>query len=154
TAQTRSSQAQDGVKRVLLIGAGHAHAVVLRSLAENALYGARITLVAPYPRQIYSAMLPGVIAGHYAQREAIIDVARLAERACVEFVRGAVEEFDAARRSVTLRDGKQIGFDLASLNGGSRVDSAVPGSTHHALAGKPFGPLVGSRQNVTRIAIA
>jgi len=94
------------VKRILLIGAGHAHAVVLRSLAGNALYGARITLVAPYPRQIYSGMLPGVIAGHYAQREAIIDVARLAERAYVEFVRGAVEEFDAARRSVTLRDGK------------------------------------------------
>src|SRR5436309_326903 len=154
TAQARGSQAQDGVKRILLIGAGHAHAVVLRSLAENALYGARITLVAPYPRQIYSAMLPGVIAGHYAQREAIIDVARLAERAYVEFVRGAVEEFDAARRSVTLRDGKQIGFDLASLNVGSRVDSSVPGSTHHALAVKPFERFIDLLKIPDRVAIA
>ena len=142
------------MKRILLIGAGHAHAVVLRSLAENALYGARITLVAPYPRQIYSAMLPGVIAGHYAQREAIIDVARLAERAYVEFVRGAVEEFDAARRSVTLRDGKQIGFDLASLNVGSRVDSSVPGSTHHALAVKPFERFIDLLKIPDRVAVA
>ena len=142
------------MKRVLLIGAGHAHAVVLRSLAENALHGARITLVAPYPRQIYSAMLPGVIAGHYAQREAVIDVARLAERAYVEFVRGVVEEFDAARRSVTLRDGKQIGFDLASLNVGSRVDSSVPGSTHHALAVKPFERFIDSLKIADRVAVA
>src|SRR2546428_2292496 len=99
-------------------------------------------------------MLPGVIAGHYAQREAIIDVARLAERAYVEFVRGAVEEFDAARRSVTLRDGKQIGFDLASLNVGSRVDSSVPGSTHHALAVKPFERFIDLLKIPDRGAIA
>src|SRR2546425_59985 len=121
---------------------------------RGAIVKARIALVAPYPRQIYSAMLPGVIAGHYAQREAIIDVARLAERAYVEFVRGAVEEFDAARRSVTLRDGKQIGFDLASLNVGSRVDSSVPGSTHHALAVEPFERFIDLLKIPDRAAIA
>ena len=47
------------MKRVLLIGAGHGHLVVLRSLAEKPLYGARITLVTPYPQQVYSGMLPG-----------------------------------------------------------------------------------------------
>jgi len=94
------------VKRILLIGAGHAHAVVLRSLAENPLYGARITLVAPYPRQIYSAMLPGVIAGHYAQREAIIDVARLAERAAAAGVHVAI----------AAREGRDAGVELQILD--------------------------------------
>ena len=58
------------MKRVLLAGAGHAHAVLLDALAQGPLYGARITLVSPYARQLYSAMLPGVIAGHYQREEA------------------------------------------------------------------------------------
>ena len=53
------------MKRILLVGAGHAHAYLLASLAKEPLYGARLTLVSPSARQIYSAMLPGVIAGHY-----------------------------------------------------------------------------------------
>jgi len=55
------------VKHVLLLGAGHAHAWLLAALAEEPRHGARLTLVSPYPRQIYSAMLPGVIAGHYSR---------------------------------------------------------------------------------------
>ena len=68
------------MKRILLIGAGHAHAVVLRALAKNPLHGARITLVSPLATQLYSAMLPGLIAGHYARREAELDIARLDSR--------------------------------------------------------------------------
>ena len=74
------------MKSVLLIGAGHAHAVLLRSLAKTPLYGARITLVAPQPTQLYSGMVPGVVAGHYRRAEAEIDFARLSERAYVEIV--------------------------------------------------------------------
>ena len=86
------------MKRVLLIGAGHGHLVVLRSLAEKPLYGARITLVTPYPKQVYSGMLPGLLAGHYRRAEAQIDVAALAERAYVEFEQGEVR---APRRRAT-----------------------------------------------------
>ena len=53
-------------------------------------------------------MLPGVIAGHYRRDEAEIDVARLAERAYVEFVPASVDALDAAsraaRRSTTARE--------------------------------------------------
>ena len=85
----------EGVKRVLLIGAGHGHLVVLRSLAEKPLYGARITLVTPYAQQVYSGMLPGLLAGHYRRADTQIDVAALAERAYVEFAQGEVERLDA-----------------------------------------------------------
>ena len=72
------------MKRLLLVGAGHAHLVVLRSLKQTPLYGASVTLVTPAALQIYSGMLPGVIAGHYHLREAQVDVAALA--GYVEFV--------------------------------------------------------------------
>jgi selenide,water dikinase len=106
------------VKRLLLLGAGHAHLVVLRSLAVRPLYGARVTLVSPRARQIYSGMLPGVVAGHYRRADAEIDVAALAERAYVEFVQGTVESFDAERRAVRLADGRSLGYHFASLNVG------------------------------------
>ena len=36
---------------------------MLRSFAETPIYGARLTLATPLARQVYSGMLPGVIAG-------------------------------------------------------------------------------------------
>jgi pyridine nucleotide-disulfide oxidoreductase family protein len=142
------------VKHVLLLGAGHAHAWLLAALAEQPLYGARLTLVSPYPRQLYSAMLPGVIAGHYRPEEAEFDVARLAERAFTEFVPGAVAKLDAARRVAILTDGRELAYDIASLNVGSRTDDATPGAREHALPVKPLECLPERLPRGAHIAIA
>jgi selenide,water dikinase len=142
------------VKRILLVGAGHAHAYLLASLAKEPLYGARLTLVSPAARQLYSAMLPGVIAGHYRREEAEFDVAMLAERAYTEFIVGAVERLDAERRIATLSDGREVTFDVASLNAGSRTADAVPGSREHALSVKPFERLVDRLRVVSHVAVA
>ncbi|HEY3073706.1 MAG TPA: FAD-dependent oxidoreductase [Burkholderiales bacterium] len=142
------------MKRILLVGAGHAHAWLLASLAEAPLFGARLTLVSPSARQLYSAMLPGVIAGHYRRAEAEFDVAMLAERAYTEFIPGSVERLDAERRIATLSDGREIAFDVASLNAGSRTEDAVPGSREHALSVKPFERLVERLRVVSHVAVA
>ena len=142
------------MKRVLLVGAGHAHAWLLSALAKQPLYGARLTLVSPNARQIYSAMLPGVIAGHYRREEAEFDVALLAERAYAEFVPAAVTALDAERRVATLSDGSEFTFDVASLNAGSTVAEGVPGSHEHALPVKPFEELVERLKRAGHIAIA
>lgn len=144
------------MKRILLIGAGHAHMVVLRSLARKALYGARVTLVTPQPSQIYSGMLPGVLAGHYRLDEATIDVAALAARAYVELVQGSVQALDLAAKLARLGDNTELRFDLVSLNIGSAIDRAIPGSSVRALAAKPFDSFIAQldQKTVTRIAIA
>ena len=140
------------MKRVVLIGAGHGHLVVLRSLAEKPLYGARITLVSPYAKQIYSGMLPGVLAGHYRRAEAQIDVATLAERAYVEFAAARVTSLDAHERHIVLDDGRRLPYDLASLNTGSLVDTSLPGS-EHALAVKPFDDFLSRLRIAERVAV-
>jgi pyridine nucleotide-disulfide oxidoreductase family protein len=140
------------VKRVLLIGAGHGHLVVLRSLAEKPLYGARITLVTPYPKQVYSGMLPGLLAGHYRRADTQIDVAALAERAYVEFEQGEVERFDAERRLARLKDGRSFGYDTASLNAGSMIDTSMPGA-QHALPVKPFERFLSQLRIAERVAV-
>lgn len=140
------------MKRVLLIGAGHGHLVVLRSLAEKPLYGARITLVTPYPKQVYSGMLPGLLAGHYRRAETQIDVAALAERAYVELEQGEVQHFDANARLASLKDGRALGYDLASINAGSQIDASLPGA-EHALTVKPFDRFLSQLRLAARVAV-
>jgi pyridine nucleotide-disulfide oxidoreductase family protein len=140
------------VKRILLIGAGHGHLVVLRSLADKPLYGARITLISPYPKQVYSGMLPGLLAGHYRRAEVQIDVPALAERAYVEFEQGEVQRFDAQARLATLKDGRSFGYDFASLNAGSLADTSLPGA-QHALAVKPFDHFLAQLRLAARVAV-
>jgi pyridine nucleotide-disulfide oxidoreductase family protein len=143
------------VRRLLLAGAGHAHLAVLASLKEEPLRGLRITLVSPLARQLYSGMLPGVIAGHYRREEAEIDVAALAERAYVDFRAGAIARFDAKQRSVVLHDGTEIPYDMASFNVGSRIEAALPGAGY-ATPVKPFESLLARLESgaFRRIAIA
>ena len=125
------------MKRILLVGAGHAHLAVLRALKEEPLRGARFALVTPRGKQLYSGMLPGVIAGHYRRHEAEIDVERLAEAAYAEFIDGAVAKLDPERRIATLQDGAELEYDVASLNAGSRIAPQLPGAGL-AVPAKPF----------------
>ncbi|HVB47974.1 MAG TPA: FAD-dependent oxidoreductase [Burkholderiales bacterium] len=149
------------MKHLLLLGAGHAHALVLRALAQSRPAHLRVTLVAPHPRQLYSGMLPGLLAGHYRLDECVIELAPLAARAGAELVLASVAGLDGARRHALLEDGRSIGYDLASLNLGSLPDFAgVPGAREHALAVKPFELFVAAWQRLragrapVRVAIA
>ena len=130
------------MKRIVLAGAGHAHLVVLGSLAKNPLYGAAITLVSPRARQLYSGMLPGVLAGHYRAADASIDLPDLAARAQCDFIEDSLAGIEAASRSVTLEGGRRLPYDLLSLNVGSRVELSSPGAAQHAVPVKPFENLL------------
>jgi selenide,water dikinase len=135
------------VKRIVLAGAGHAHLVVLASLAKNPLYGAAITLVSPHASELYSGMVPGVLAGHYREADASIDVAGLAARAQCDFIEDKLAGIDAPSRAVTLEGGRRLEYDVLSLNVGSRVDASSPGAAQHAVPVKPF-------ENLMRLAPA
>jgi NADH dehydrogenase FAD-containing subunit len=143
------------VKRILLVGGGHAHLAVLRALVKEPLHGARFALVSPRAKQIYSGMLPGVIAGHYRRLEAEIDLARLAEAAYVEFIEGEVAKLAPERKVATLKDGAELEYDLVSLNVGSLVERSIPGAGL-ALAAKPFEAFFDKLRTVkvNRVAIA
>ncbi|MFZ1348219.1 MAG: bifunctional NADH dehydrogenase FAD-containing subunit/selenide, water dikinase SelD, partial [Tabrizicola sp.] len=66
------------IRDLVLIGGGHAHALVLRMWGMNPLAGTRITVINPDPVAPYTGMLPGLIAGHYRREELMIDLVRLA----------------------------------------------------------------------------
>ena len=72
------------MKRLVLLGGGHAHVHVLRSLALEPQAGAEVVLVTPFLRQMYSGMVPGLEAGHYTAEQCAIPLAPLARAATVE----------------------------------------------------------------------
>ena len=59
---------------LVFVGGGHAHALALRSWGMKPLPGVRVTVINPGPTAPYSGMLPGHIAGHYAQADLEIDL--------------------------------------------------------------------------------
>ena len=120
--------------RLLLLGGGHAHALVLREFRNFVSTELKVTLVTPGPVHVYSGMVPGVVAGHYPAAQAQIDLARLARDAGAELILGRVLRLDADAKQAVLENGDTISYDYVSLNLGS-----VPGGlVAPAVAVKPF----------------
>jgi NADH dehydrogenase FAD-containing subunit len=127
------------MKKVLLLGAGHAQLSVLAALKQQRLAGGELLLVTPYPRQLYSGMVPGLIAGRFAEDEIAIDVMPLARDSGVHLRIGQAVALDAAARQVSLADGEQIGYDVLSINTGPVQDrDRIPGAREHALFVRPI----------------
>jgi pyridine nucleotide-disulfide oxidoreductase family protein len=127
------------MKKVLLLGAGHAQLSVLEALGKTRLAGGDVLLVTPHPRQLYSGMVPGLIAGRFAEADCAIDVMHLARNAGVHFRLGQAVALDAAAREVTLADGERIGYDVLSINTGPVQErDRIPGAREHALFVRPI----------------
>jgi pyridine nucleotide-disulfide oxidoreductase family protein len=150
------------MKRLLLLGAGHAHLHVLKDLARERTPAAKVVLVSPHPSAIYSGMVPGWVAGHYVLDDCSIPLAPLADAAGVEFVQAAVVGLDANDRSVTLADGRVAEYDVLSLDTGSVIDrEAIDGAREHALPVRPMerfvewfeGVVALSRQRVLDVVV-
>lgn len=125
---------------ILLIGGGHAHALVLRMWGMRPLAGARVTVVNPGPIAPYTGMLPGAVAGHYTRREMMIDLVRLARFAGATAILDRVIALDTANRTATLSSGRVLAYDIASIDIGIASDlPEIPGYSDHGVSAKPLG---------------
>lgn len=127
------------MKRLLLAGAGNAHLEVLRRLSHRRP-GADVTLVTPDARVLYSGMVPGLIAGQYSRADCEIDVARLAGATGITLHIATIAAVDTQTRRATCSDGRQIPFDILSINTGS---AALPETPDGNPALLPIRPLSG-----------
>ena len=140
------------MKHLVLLGAGHAHVQVLKRYTELIRHGAlppKITLITPHPRQLYSGMVPGYVAGHYALEQCVIALEPLLAGTPVRWLQHSVSALDTNHNQVTLDDGTVLDFDWLSVNTGAvqdrhRLGEQMPGVREHGLFVRPieaFGAL-------------
>jgi pyridine nucleotide-disulfide oxidoreductase family protein len=131
------------MKRLLLLGGGHAHVHVLQALAKQALPAAEVLLLSPYPRQLYSGMVPGMVAGHYTAAQCAINLPPLAQAAGVRWLEAAATRVDTAARQVHTADGQVLAYDALSLDTGAVMDRMrIPGAQEHGLFVRPIEDFV------------
>ena len=125
---------------LILIGGGHAHALVLRKWGMSPLPGVRVTLITPEPTAPYTGMLPGHVAGHYSRDALDIDLMRLARFAGARVVLKSATGLDLNARQVIVPDRAPVAFDALSINIGIRSTLPdLPGFAEHAIPAKPLG---------------
>jgi selenide, water dikinase len=126
------------VPNLILVGGGHAHVIVLESMAKGGWPPFAGTLISPDPGQLYSGMVPGYLQSQYREAELTIDLPRLCEAAGVRYIQASVDRIDAERR-VAAVGADSLPFSVISVDVGS-VPAGLhrPGVREHAIALRPL----------------
>ena len=127
------------VKQLVLVGGGHSHLAVLKHFAMNPLPGLSLTLISRDIEVPYSGSLPGYISGLYGLDDIHIDLRPLAQFAGARLIQSEISHIDLEKKIIHCEDRPNIGFDLLSLNIGSKPDAIkIPGARDFAIGIKPI----------------
>jgi NADH dehydrogenase FAD-containing subunit len=127
-------------KRVVLVGAGHAHLHLLRRSDVFARRGIELILISP-DGFWYSGLATGVLGGQYGTDLDFIDPEGLLQVCDGRYVRDRMTGLDRNRRSVLLENGDSELFDILSIDVGSAPPS-IAGNADGILDVKPITNLI------------
>lgn len=137
-------------RRLVLVGAGHAHLYLLQHASRLARAGIHTTLVAPRWFD-YSGVASAIAAGGRDPAEGRIDVAALARTGAVEHLPSLVTAVDITARTVTTSDGARVEWDVISFNIGSVAGGSLAVADTSAVIGvKPLGDLARLHERLAR----
>ena len=140
-------RAPSEVKHLVLLGGGHTHVHVLKSLGLKPVPGLRVTLIARDADTPYSGMLPGFIAGHYTHAQCHIELRPLARFAGAHLIHDEAIGLDTAERRVACRVHGPVSYDIVSIDIGSTPHLAsIPGALQYATPVKPIDGLAARRR--------
>lgn len=143
-------------KRLLLVGAGHAHLEILRRLILEPLSGVQLSVVSLGPLHHYSGMVPGYLQGTYWEEEIAVRVPELVKRAGGRFLAGRAVGLEPGVQRVrveTAEGEEEIPYDAVSFAVGSDTagidDPRVAGGAQRI---KPLAEAVALRQRLIEFA--
>lgn len=125
-------------RRVILVGAGHAHLHVARHAGSFADRDTELVLVDPGDFW-YSGLATGMLGGAYEAADDRIDAEALITRYGGQFIRDRAVGLTPSQRRVHFASGQSMPYDAISWNIGSRVATDIPGSNlPHVWTVKPI----------------
>ncbi|NIO16043.1 MAG: FAD-dependent oxidoreductase [Deltaproteobacteria bacterium] len=140
-------------KHLVLVGGGHAHMTVLAGLGRFIARGRRATLISTSPFHYYSGMGPGMLSGIYRPQELRFHVKKMVEDRGGTFLKDRVTAVIPQRRTLQLRSGKEVGYDVVSFNTGSEVPGDIVTDNPECLFPvKPIENLLKARAKVIEMA--
>lgn len=127
------------MKKLVLIGGGHGHAIALKQLGIDPLSNVELTLISDVIQTPYSGMLPGYIAGFYSFDQCHIDLQSLAQFAQAKLYIDSAIGLDLAKNQVICKNNTPIPFDILSIDIGSTpTPLTIPGAIKHTIPVKPI----------------
>ena len=109
-----------GRNTIVLLGAGHTNAHVLRMWKMKPIENAQLVCVSNHPIATYSGMMPGVLAGQYPIPDMEIDLVRYCASAGVRLLVGNVTGIDRDERELKFSDRPPLAYDYLCVGIGSR----------------------------------
>lgn len=116
---------QNGAKRLVLIGGGHAHLRLMSLIPTLISRNVEVTVLDGQSELYYSGMMPAVVGGLVTIEAARIPIAEIVTRRGGRFVQSPVTKIDQVRRVVETEQGEYT-WDVASIAIGSRVEPPIP----------------------------
>ena len=135
-------------QRLVLAGAGHAHAQVLQAWRDAPLPGTELVVVSPHALAPYSGMVPGWLAGTYRFDDIVIDFPALCRAAGARWIPSAIDRLDPDRQCVHLENGEALAYDRLSLNIGSTLIPPQGEFTAKVLSMRPLSQLRGDYEQL------
>jgi len=136
-------------KKLVLVGGGHAHMVVLANLNRFIARGHHVTVIAPSPYHYYSGMGPGMLSKTYSAQEIRFDTRKGVEGQKGQFITGKAVRIDPQLKNIHLAAGQIIAYDVLSCNVGSYVpEPEITGNQEAVFTVKPIERLLAARQQL------
>jgi len=144
------------IKKLVLIGGGHAHMVTLANLRNFIEKGYGVTVIQPSEHHYYSGMGPGMLAGTYHPDDIRFATRKLVEEKGGTFILGKAYRIDPHEQMVLLEGTQEeIPYDVLSCNAGSYVPrDMIQGETSNIFTPKPIEELLAARQKIIELAAA
>jgi selenide,water dikinase len=136
------------MKKLVLVGGGHSHAIVLRQWGLNPLAGVDLILITNVTQTPYSGMLPGYLAGFYSFAETHIDLFALAKFARARIILDSAIALDLTKRQIICKNQPPIDFDYLSLDIGSTPKLDNIAGSEYVIPAKPIPPLLTVWENL------
>lgn len=136
-------------KRLVMVGAGHAHLTILKHLQSFTALTHDVSVINSNAYHYYSGMAPGMLAGIYKPQEIRFNVRKMVEDRNAKFIEDSVSRVNPETKKIYLNSGATVDYDIVSFNTGSIVPSGpINPSDDSVIKVKPIENLVQARKKI------